>query len=198
MLQPSLTTDFKLCAAPYHDGPNPLPCEMFACSKGRLSSYCKICATIKARAWYADNLERARAYHAARREEKHEQIKVQQRARWSEQADELNERRRQRYEEDPLPAQISGLTYRQSVRKRVFDHYGQQCACCGSKVQLQIDHVDGNGTQHRRQLFGDSRGASGTSFYIWLIRNDFPECFQTLCHPCNASKRTGAHCRLKH
>ncbi len=34
--------------------------------------------------------------------------------------------------------------------------------------------------------------------YRWLIRNGFPEGFQTLCMPCNSSKRDGDRCRLGH
>jgi len=32
----------------------------------------------------------------------------------------------------------------------------------------------------------------------WLVKNGFPEGFQTLCRPCNVSKKRGTRCRLKH
>lgn len=148
--------------------------------------------------WYADNTDRARAYHQQHRLNNHEQFLEKDRAYWEENKDQRNEQRRNRYAATREKALASQLQYRQGIRAQVFDHYGWQCACCGSTVALQIDHVAGNGTQHRRELFGSTRGASGTSFYAWLIRNDFPEGYQTLCHPCNASKHTGTHCRLDH
>ena len=39
---------------------------------------------------------------------------------------------------------------------------------------------------------------AGRDFYAWLVRNGFPEGFQTLCWPCNKSKDTGDRCRLDH
>jgi len=32
----------------------------------------------------------------------------------------------------------------------------------------------------------------------WLIKNGFPEGFQTLCRPCNGSKGDGDRCKLNH
>jgi len=89
-------------------------------------------------------------------------------------------------------AQRRNLEYRAAV----FAHYGEACACCGTTEQLSIDHVNGGGSAHRIELFG--RSAVSTRFYRWLIDNGFPDGFQTLCLPCNASKSTGDACRLNH
>lgn len=86
-------------------------------------------------------------------------------------------------------------TYRQRKRKAVFDHYGWECACCGSRDQLTIDHINGDGWAHRKELFG-SPFISGTAIYRWLVNNDFPDNFQTLCAPCNNSKHTRKKCML--
>lgn len=61
--------------------------------------------------------------------------------------------------------------------------YGNRCACCGeSKLEfLSLDHVNGNGTQHRRSI-------PGRSLPLWLRRNGYPAGFQVLCHNCNFSK----------
>ena len=71
------------------------------------------------------------------------------------------------------------------MRRNVFEHYGLSCACCGESTFefLEIDHVDGDGkgNDHRREI-----GYSG--IYKWLIRNGFPEGFQTLCSNCNRAK----------
>jgi hypothetical protein len=78
------------------------------------------------------------------------------------------------------------------IRAEVFDHYGQCCACCGSAEELTIDHVNGDGGGRRRKT------SSGTAMYYWLIRNGFPDGFQTLCALCNKSKAREMRCRLDH
>lgn len=84
------------------------------------------------------------------------------------------------------------------LRNAVFGHYGWTCACCGTSDGLTIDHVNGDGKAHREQLFSGKRGGQGSQFYRWLIKNNFPEGYQTLCRPCNASKKEGARCNLDH
>lgn len=83
-------------------------------------------------------------------------------------------------------------------RDRVFDHYGRECACCTSTERLTIDHINGDGRQHRMQLFGRKQYGAGFFFYDWLIKNDFPDGYQTLCLSCNISKGDGPACRLDH
>lgn len=87
--------------------------------------------------------------------------------------------------------------YRAAVKRRVFDHYGQACACCGSMADLTIDHVGGGGTAHRIELFG-REDPGGWAFYQWLVGERFPAGFQTLCRRCNTSKGQGERCRLVH
>lgn len=68
------------------------------------------------------------------------------------------------------------------VRNRglVFDHYGRVCQCgCSNPQYLTIDHVHGGGKAHRDQI-----GGSSTSLYKWLVRNNFPIGFRTLCFNC--------------
>jgi hypothetical protein len=85
---------------------------------------------------------------------------------------------------------------RASVRSQVFDHYGWACACCGSSARPTIDHVNGDGQQHRREIRNGP--VSSHEVYRWLIRNGFPDGFQTLCFPCNRSKSTEERCQLNH
>lgn len=54
---------------------------------------------------------------------------------------------------------------------------------------LSIDHVDGNGAEHRMELFGNRR-VGGYRFYLWLKRNDYPDNFQVLCFSCQFRKRS--------
>ena len=58
------------------------------------------------------------------------------------------------------------------------------CSCCGEATLgfLTIDHIDGGGNAHRRELGG------GSSLLIWLQRQGYPEGFQVLCFNCNAGR----------
>lgn len=76
----------------------------------------------------------------------------------------------------------------QKKRLIVLTHYGgtpPKCACCGETELdfLTIDHINGGGNKHRRQLFGHAVG--GYHFYYWLIKNNFPEGYRVLCWNCN-------------
>ena len=87
--------------------------------------------------------------------------------------------------------------YAGRVRAAVFGWYGTSCACCGASADLCIDHVDGNGGQHRLELYG-SRDVAGVRFWAWLIRQNFPPGYQVLCRSCGSSKGRGERCRLDH
>jgi len=77
-------------------------------------------------------------------------------------------------------------TYWKNQRLKVPSHYSNKslsCACCGEVTYefLSIDHIDGGGTQHRKEL--------GSKYiYSWLIQQEFPEGYQVLCHNCNMAK----------
>lgn len=90
------------------------------------------------------------------------------------------------------------------LKKEVIMAYGGACVCCGCDIPafLTIDHIDGKGAEHRRKLFnsGEDRSArsSGTPFYRWLKKNDFPkDNFQLLCYNCNCAKHTNGECPHK-
>jgi hypothetical protein len=71
----------------------------------------------------------------------------------------------------------------QRLRAEVFVGYGGPvCACCGEDTPefLEIDHIDGGGTKHRKEI--------GGRLYAWLRRNGFPPGFQVLCANCNVAK----------
>jgi len=86
---------------------------------------------------------------------------------------------------------------RAALKAQVLDHYGHTCACCGTTEQLTVDHVNGDGGQHRMELFG-TQEAGSAAIHRWLIKNGFPDGFQVLCWPCNRSKGNGKRCRLDH
>lgn len=73
-------------------------------------------------------------------------------------------------------------------RSIVLEHYGNKCECCGESNYefLAIDHINGGGNKHRKQISG-GKSASGNEICVWLVRNKFPEGFRILCHNCNQS-----------
>ena len=79
------------------------------------------------------------------------------------------------------------------IRFEVMRAYGgrhPQCKCCGESIDgfLAIDHMDGGGGKHLKEL-----RIRGSNFYLWLKKNNFPKRFQILCHNCNFAKgRYGA------
>lgn len=148
----------------------------------------------KGRAYIAlpENRERARERYLENREE----VLARQRQYQDANRDLIRERNRQSYWANPELARERVRRRASEVRAQVFGHYGTACACCSRTDDLSIDHIAGDGRQHRDELFG--RQGGGVEFYLWLITRGFPEGYQTLCRPCNGSKATGTRCRLKH
>lgn len=77
--------------------------------------------------------------------------------------------------------------HQQKIKKQVIEHYGGFCICCkeSNLVFLAIDHLNGGGSKERAKV------GHGTQFYRWLIKNNYPEGYQVLCHNCNFAKRMG-------
>jgi len=77
----------------------------------------------------------------------------------------------------------------------VFSAYGgYTCRCCGETEQmfLSIDHIHNDGAAERKS--GLYRG-SGTAFYQWLRKNDYPSGYQVLCMNCQIGKhKNGGVC----
>lgn len=76
------------------------------------------------------------------------------------------------------------------LRSEVLSKYGGKCQCCGEWRDrfLVIDHVHGNGSQHRRDLSASKKSVGSSTMYEWLSKNNWPDGFQVLCHNCNHAK----------
>jgi hypothetical protein len=72
---------------------------------------------------------------------------------------------------------------RNAKRLEVITHYGGKCSCCGETEYgfLTIDHVNGGGTKHRKEVT-----ASRLPYVI--IKNNFPKDYQVLCYNCNCAR----------
>lgn len=73
---------------------------------------------------------------------------------------------------------------RQLLKIKVFMAYGGvECACCKetNPIFLSIDHTNNDGSSHRKLIGNDK-------IYRFLLKNNFPEGYQVLCHNCNRGK----------
>jgi len=133
------------------------------------SHYCNVCREIveqKAIAyrlqWKKDNWDRQKLYQKRNRMKPEHKIKA---AKWK---------------------RARGQIY----RMRVLKHYSPDLKCIGcgfSDVRaLTIDHIDGGGCAHRREI---KVNHNAREFYRWIIKNNFPDGFQILCCNCQSIKR---------
>lgn len=83
---------------------------------------------------------------------------------------------------------IAAKSYLKRVKLTVLTHYGNNnlgCICCGESEPkfLTIDHIVQIGRKNKTE-----RGRTGHNMYRYLIKNHFPEGFQTLCFNCNSGR----------
>ena len=80
--------------------------------------------------------------------------------------------------------------YRQKLKREALEAYGNECECCGenNSVFLCIDHLNGNGNKHRREV------GYGDTFFQWLRREKYPSGFRVLCWNCNMAIHFLGHC----
>ncbi len=78
------------------------------------------------------------------------------------------------------------------LKKEIYDHYGNKCQCCGEKRKefLSIDHMDGGGHKHRKEI-------GGNGLYYWLRQKKFPKNFRILCMNCNWAIGVYGYCPHK-
>src|SRR5690349_19043608 len=79
------------------------------------------------------------------------------------------------------------------IKIKVFDILGWNCKCCGSTEihSLLADHID-----PKNKIKSD---LNTVSFYNRILKSPNPKVeYQTLCWPCNNSKKATNRCRLNH
>ena len=85
--------------------------------------------------------------------------------------------------------------WRENLKNKIISHYSNgtmECAICGhsDRRALCLDHINNDGAEHRRSLDknGNKKNVSNTSVYQSLLKQNFPEGYQVLCHNCNFIK----------
>lgn len=105
----------------------------------------------------------------------------------------VKERSKEWRSSHPRKRKKIALRYYHKIRLEALLHYSNgslRCACCGERhiEFLTLDHIDGNGAGHRREI-GSTRDMFG-----WLKRNGYPLGFQVLCFNCNCAKGSNSTC----
>jgi len=146
----------------------------FTKSKNRpdgLKSWCKLCTREASKQYQRDNRGKVAARMRTYRHDNREEIA------------QIGRTYKQEYHEELLRKDAARKA---ALKLLVFQAYGMACSCCKTSVliHLTIDHIDGNGGTHRRNI--GRKG--GSSFYQWLVKNNYPVGYQAMCFNCNFAK----------
>jgi hypothetical protein len=97
-----------------------------------------------------------------------------------------NRQQTERYAKAPDVHAKYARDRRRWLRLKTLEIYGGKCSCCGEREEtfLSIDHVNGDGNKHRREV-----GNNSISVLQAIRREGYPpDKYQVLCFNCNRSK----------
>jgi hypothetical protein len=136
--------------------------------------------------------EERKAYHNKYRQENLEKEKARSKRYYQEHREEIRTKSAMRRgdPEKKNMLHLQRVTGEKQLKVEVLTYYGNgafACVECGESrfPCLSIDHIDGTGADHRREL---GLGGGG-KFYRWLKKNNYPVGFQTLCMNCQWVKK---------
>ena len=100
-------------------------------------------------------------------------------------------------EKDRIQGKIREKRLAKRLKIELLEQYGKVCNCCReSTIQfLTIDHDEGKGNLHRKELFKHNVG--GVHMYRWLKKNNYPKGYTVLCMNCNWATRYSKICPHK-
>lgn len=151
--------------------------------KRRNGNICKLCANKYSLENYHKNQEHRKAVNKIWRTKNRERIQ---------------KKSREQYRINTAQKLAYSKKYAQKVKVELVSHYApdMRCQCedtnCWHQERctvnnlriLTMEHPNGGGNKQRKQL-----AIQGTTFYLWLRRNNYPEGFQVLCMNCNWMRR---------
>ena len=93
---------------------------------------------------------------------------------------------------------------RWQAKREIVSHYTQGTNACANPFgqhekpytdirTLTIDHINGGGSKHKRELKVKKAPLHGNYLYAWLIENNYPDGFQILCFNCQRIKQIENH-----
>lgn len=146
---------------------------------------------VNSRRWHGENRERSRVKcanrHALLRDDPaYKKENVERAAEYA--------KRPENREKVLRWSRVKTRDYRRRLREQILAAYGGICACCGDDHEefLTIDHIDGQGAKHRKEM---GFGNSSTKIYKWLIEQGYPkDNFRLLCYNCNCSRGRYGYC----
>ena len=104
------------------------------------------------------------------------------------------------YQRNRTKALARTLEQRRALKWEVLEALGGKCACCGETMAefLTVDHINGDGAAHRKQLTGKTR-ASSIKIYRDIRKRGFPkDQFRVLCFNCNCAIGSWGYCPHAH
>jgi len=93
--------------------------------------------------------------------------------------------------------------YVKETRYKALVHFSltdaPECLCCGeSELEfLCIDHIEGGGKQHRKEMGGGNHQISSVNGFLKMIKDPDKDKYQILCWNCNFSKHKNGECSHK-
>lgn len=109
--------------------------------------------------------------------------------------DERKKRRREYWYKNREGLLVKKKAYNKKVREAVLLHYAVNgkiaCECCSETALefLSMDHIEGGGTQHRKNM-------GSRNLYPYLYREK-PVGYRILCHNCNQAFGFYGYCPHK-
>ncbi len=145
--------------------------------------------------WTIENAKKYRPIRNARRRERYalniggfrDKTKVRQKKEYANNKEYYKQKAREQY-----------FKYRVACLN-AYSNGTNSCACCGENLIefLTLDHINGDGANHREMVSGRKRTAKyGMDLYHFLYARNFPDKdkLQVLCYNCNCAKRTDLVC----
>lgn len=144
---------------------------------------CCVACCERSHVWHRKNQDRVNEHKRRYRVENAEKLKIRNAERWANNENNVKEKSALWRANNREKKAAQDAAWYARIRDQVFAYYGDKCACCqvDDPGFLTIDHVHGGGTKHRKQL-------NRNSIYSWLVKQKFPEGFQTLCFNCNLGR----------
>lgn len=99
--------------------------------------------------------------------------------------------RREHRKENVISIRAMDTRRNEKAKREFITAYRGICICCGENNQafLSLDHKDGLGKEHRKELTGNKRGGSSSRMYSILKKLGWPkDNYQLLCFNCNIAK----------